>query len=212
MGFSLMTNGPLSHTFKKTDRLNKLDQAVMPLAYTWGLYLTWLWDCGCAHFMQTNARTVSLSMPCLFHSNSFQFNPKNQATIQYYCLKYDDDDHHQVLLLLVEHRASMKSFQALQSPAIPLTSFHDLVLLFHSLLPFATFSSAYFFFYIPEAYSINVLTFKNPILIFHFMPKGSPLLSSRLLFISVSLITEFKVCRLLAYSARSQSWGDHLSL
>src|SRR5215469_12501579 len=32
--------------------------------------------------------------------------------------------HYQVLLLLVEHRASMKSFQALQSPAIPLTSFH----------------------------------------------------------------------------------------
>jgi len=39
---------------------------------------------------------------------------------------HDDDDHHQVLLLLVEHRASMKSFQALRSPAIPLTSFHDL--------------------------------------------------------------------------------------
>jgi hypothetical protein len=33
---------------------------------------------------------------------------------------------HQVLLLLVEHRASMKSFQALRSPAIRLTSFHDL--------------------------------------------------------------------------------------
>ena len=37
--------------------------------------------------------------------------------------------HHQVLLLLVEHRASMKSFQVLWSPAIPLTSFHDLLLL-----------------------------------------------------------------------------------
>ena len=34
--------------------------------------------------------------------------------------------HHQVLSLLVEHRAFMKSFQALWSPAIPLTSFHDL--------------------------------------------------------------------------------------
>jgi len=34
--------------------------------------------------------------------------------------------HHQFLLLLVEHRASMKSFQALRSPAIRLTSFHDL--------------------------------------------------------------------------------------
>jgi len=34
--------------------------------------------------------------------------------------------HHQFLLLLVEHRASMKSFHALRSPAIPLISFHDL--------------------------------------------------------------------------------------
>jgi hypothetical protein len=33
---------------------------------------------------------------------------------------------HQVLLLLVEHTASLKSFQALRSPAIPLTSFCDL--------------------------------------------------------------------------------------
>ena len=31
----------------------------------------------------------------------------------------------QILLLLVEHRASMKRYQALRSPAIPLTSFHD---------------------------------------------------------------------------------------
>ena len=37
--------------------------------------------------------------------------------------------HHQILLLLVEHRISMKSFQALRSPAIPLTSFHDLLVL-----------------------------------------------------------------------------------
>ena len=29
--------------------------------------------------------------------------------------------HHQILLLLAEHRASMKSFQALRSPAIPFT-------------------------------------------------------------------------------------------
>jgi hypothetical protein len=34
--------------------------------------------------------------------------------------------HHHFLLLLVEHRSSMKSFQALRSPAIPLTLFHDL--------------------------------------------------------------------------------------
>jgi len=41
------------------------------------------------------------------------------------CLAY----HHKILLLLVEYRASMKSFQALWSPAIPLTSFHDLLVL-----------------------------------------------------------------------------------
>ena len=40
--------------------------------------------------------------------------------------------HHQILLLLVEHRASMKSFQALWSLAIPLTSFHDLLVLLNS--------------------------------------------------------------------------------
>ena len=34
--------------------------------------------------------------------------------------------HHRVLLLLMEHGASMKSFEALRSPAIPLTSLHDL--------------------------------------------------------------------------------------
>ena len=37
--------------------------------------------------------------------------------------------HHQILLLLVQHRAYMKIFQALRSPAIPLTSFHDLLVL-----------------------------------------------------------------------------------
>jgi len=37
--------------------------------------------------------------------------------------------HNLILLLLVEHRASMNSFQALRSPAIPLTSFHDLLVL-----------------------------------------------------------------------------------
>jgi hypothetical protein len=36
--------------------------------------------------------------------------------------------HHRVLLLLVEHRASMKSFQSTRSPAIPLTSSHDLLM------------------------------------------------------------------------------------
>jgi hypothetical protein len=35
--------------------------------------------------------------------------------------------HHQILLLLVELRESTKTFQALRSPAIPLASFHDLL-------------------------------------------------------------------------------------
>jgi len=44
--------------------------------------------------------------------------------------------HHQFLLLPVEHRASMKSFQALRSPAIPLISFCDLpvFLIFSSII------------------------------------------------------------------------------
>ena len=37
--------------------------------------------------------------------------------------------HYEVLLFLVEHRTSMKSFQVLRSPAVPLTSFHDLLML-----------------------------------------------------------------------------------
>jgi len=45
----------------------------------------------------------------------------------YCCVLTERSFHHQwVLLLLVEHRASMKSFQALWSPAIRLTSFRDL--------------------------------------------------------------------------------------
>ena len=61
-------------------------------------------------------------------------------------------------------------------------------------------------------YSLNVRTFQNLILIFHFMPKRSPLISGHLHFSSVSLIIVFKVCRLLAYSTWSQWWGCHLNL
>ena len=42
---------------------------------------------------------------------------------------YPDHHHHQILLFLVEPTASMKSFQALRSPPIPLTTFHDLLVL-----------------------------------------------------------------------------------
>jgi hypothetical protein len=58
--------------------------------------------------------------------------------------------HYQFLLLLVEHRASMNSFQTLRSPAIPLTSFHDLPVFLITSSSFAAFSSPYLFFYIPE--------------------------------------------------------------
>ena len=83
------------------------------------------------------AHTV-ISTRCITNTNQSRYH--SQCTV---C--------HQILLLLVEHRASMKSFQALRSPAIPLTSFHDfLCFLSHPLLSFATFSSAYLSFYIPE--------------------------------------------------------------
>ena len=45
----------------------------------------------------------------------------------------------------------MKSFQALRSPAVPLTSFYDLpVFLISSSVVLRHFSLAYLFFYIPE--------------------------------------------------------------
>ena len=49
-------------------------------------------------------------------------------------------------------------------------------------------------------------------IVFHFIPKRSPLISGRLLFISVSLIIVFKVGSLFAYSTQSQWWGCHPSL
>ena len=45
---------------------------------------------------------------------------------------FNHHHNHQVHLLLVEHKASMTSFQALRSPAIPLTSFHDFLALISS--------------------------------------------------------------------------------
>jgi DNA-binding IclR family transcriptional regulator len=49
----------------------------------------------------------------------------SDLAIQFGVAKSTICHHHQVLLLLVEHRASMKSFQLIRSTAIPLTSFHD---------------------------------------------------------------------------------------
>ena len=70
----------------------------------------------------------------------------------------------------------------------------------------------FFLYFFNFPYSLNVLTFQNAILVFHFIPKWSPHISGRLLFISFSLIIVFKLWRLLAYSTRSQWWGCHLSL
>jgi hypothetical protein len=76
--------------------------------------------------------------------------------------------HHQFFLLLVEHRASMRRFQALRSPAIPSTSFHDfLYFLFHPLLSLATFSSAYLFFCTPE--DSNLMRFSLLLLLLYIM-------------------------------------------
>ena len=79
--------------------------------------------------------------------------------------------HHQILLRLVEHRASMKSFQALRSPAIPLPSFHDfLYFSSHPLLSFTTFSSAYLSSYIPDVFSVAPVSLCNVCPIqFHFL-------------------------------------------
>ena len=58
-------------------------------------------------------------------------------------------------LLLVEHRASLKTFQTLRSPAIPLTSFHDFpVLLISSSVVLRHVLFGLPFFYIPEDSSL----------------------------------------------------------
>jgi hypothetical protein len=66
--------------------------------------------------------TVFLGLPAvLYECHIWSF------TSAYIQARAENTCHHQFLLLLVEHRASMKSFQLMRSPAIPLTSFHDLL-------------------------------------------------------------------------------------
>ena len=81
-----------------------------------GIYLHGYLLCDFLHL------TTLLFVYCKFTSNITQHAAKNNSGHSAY-------HHHQILLLLVEHRASMKSFQALQSPASPLTSFRDLLVL-----------------------------------------------------------------------------------
>jgi hypothetical protein len=96
----------------------------------------------------------------------------------------------------VEHRASMKSFQALRSPAIRLTSCHN--------LPVFLISSSIVLHcpYNPKPYSG-----------FPFHTKGVAFYI-RLFILQVSIVylySIFKVYQLLAYSIRSQWWGCHQS-
>jgi len=73
------------------------------------------------------------------NKTTLAFEPVQSLFFFNYSLMIDirSKNHHQVLLLLVEHRASMKSFQALRSPTIHLTSFHDLpmILISSSIVP-----------------------------------------------------------------------------
>jgi len=122
-------------------------------------------------YLTTKLRCVTSQMVEIFIFSAVRF-----SGLMLYCnclsefteSVYYHHHRHQFLLLLVEHRASMKSFQALRSPAIPLTSYHN--------LPVFLISS-----------SIVLLIFQNPILVFHFTPKGLPFVAGRLLFILVSL-------------------------
>jgi hypothetical protein len=90
-----------------------------------------------------NTQTCGLQPP---HRNQLlrHYRITNEETN---IVKYD----HRVFLLLVGHRASMKSFQPLRSPAVSLTSFHDLrVFLISSSVVLRHVLSAYLFFYTPE--------------------------------------------------------------
>jgi hypothetical protein len=68
----------------------------------------------------------------------------------------------------VEHRASMKNFQALRSPAIPLTSFHDLpVFLISSSIVLRHVLFAFLCFYTPE--DSNLMRFSLLLLLLYVM-------------------------------------------
>ena len=68
--------------------------------------------------------TINMTVPPNFHIS--QFLPK---TYEVQWVSNPSSSIHQILLLLVEHTASKKSFQAWRSPAIPMSLFHDLLVL-----------------------------------------------------------------------------------
>ena len=100
-------------------------------------------------FIKTHARHTKLPLKIW----------KWEELIGVQCCVNFNDHHYQVLLLLVEHRASMKSFQALQSPAIPLTLFHVFpVPLISPSIVLCHFSSAYLFVSIPEDFNLMLFS------------------------------------------------------
>ena len=79
--------------------------------------------CWASHKYEIKFQYTVASCWILFVNYTMMHGSTNIDMYTVLCLNHH---HHQFLLLLVEHRASMKSFQTLRSPAIPLTSFHDL--------------------------------------------------------------------------------------
>ena len=89
------------------------------------VYSFWISEGFCFIYHPSLSFSVSPSSkinPFLFYS--FQRVTGQFSKQIHWCSIYIDL--HQVLLLLVEHRTSMKSFQALRSPTLPFSSLHDL--------------------------------------------------------------------------------------
>jgi len=61
------------------------------------------------------------------YTDKFSTGSKRTSSISSNLQRALNDHHHQIILLFVENRTSMKSFQSLRAPAIPLTSLHDLL-------------------------------------------------------------------------------------
>jgi len=116
--------------------------------------------------------------------------------------------HHQIPLLLVEHWASMTSFHALRSPAIPLTFFHDLLVLLISsstvlchvlfglpllLYPWGFQSNAVFSIAPVSLRNVsNPIPFSSFFLIFYWLPWG---FQSNAVF-SIAPVSLRNVCRI----------------
>jgi hypothetical protein len=78
---------------------------------------------------------VKTPFPVLLINNIFYLDSRTEHFCIFRCKKptnahnhnHNNHHHHQVLLLLVEHRVFMNIFQLIRFPAIPLTSFHNLL-------------------------------------------------------------------------------------